>query len=253
MPEAKVDEFYVGYLAMPRGYARFLRVLLPLTLWGMLIGAAGVSATQRDPGGAVWRDTELREFQGLYVARPYPMLLVSEGGAERAFLLVQQGKLGAAPITGSGHARPAIVRGWVLERDGRSIVELSPGEPAGIEFPAAPGAVPAEPIASEHGEVELVGEIMDAKCFLGAMKPGEGRAHRSCATLCIAGGIPPVLVTRDRVGRASYVLLQSADAGPATDLVLAHVGVPVRVRGVLSENAGWSRLSITRGSISAAD
>ena len=41
----------------------------------------------------------------------------------------------------------------------------------------------------------MAGEICDGKCETGAMRPGNGIAHRACAILCLAGGVPPVFVT----------------------------------------------------------
>ena len=46
------------------------------------------------------------------------------------------------------------------------------------------------------GEVTLVGEVVDPKCWLGDMKPGDGKAHAACARLCMEGGIPPMLRVR---------------------------------------------------------
>ncbi|MDE0594963.1 MAG: hypothetical protein OSB65_06930 [Roseibacillus sp.] len=50
------------------------------------------------------------------------------------------------------------------------------------------------------GETTLKGEIMNAKCYLGGMNPGNLKAHRACAIHCIQGGIPLVLLLRDRAG-----------------------------------------------------
>src|SRR5690349_19376703 len=63
--------------------------------------------------------------------------------------------------------------------------------------------------------VSLRGEIVDSKCFLGAMRPGNGKTHKACAMLCIAGGVPPMFVTRDSAGREEYYLLAGPDGGPA--------------------------------------
>jgi len=98
------------------------------------------------------------------------------------------------------------------------------------------------------GEVTLRGEIVDYKCYLGAMKPGDGMTHRACATLCIQGGIPPALVVSTRTGDRYYLLTDEA-GGRANEMVLGHVGVPVRVRGELSERGGIEYLAIGPDSI----
>jgi hypothetical protein len=34
------------------------------------------------------------------------------------------------------------------------------------------------------GEFDLVGEIVDSKCYLGNMNPGNGKVRRDCAVRC---------------------------------------------------------------------
>ncbi|MEZ6317838.1 MAG: hypothetical protein R3B49_03645 [Phycisphaerales bacterium] len=63
------------------------------------------------------------------------------------------------------------------------------------------------------------------------MKPGDGKAHKACATLCVGGGIPPMLYARGSDGAARCVLLVGSDGGAANELVLPYLGEPVRVRG----------------------
>ena len=53
----------------------------------------------------------------------------------------------------------------------------------------------------ELGETTPKGEIVDSKCYLGVMNPGNLKAHRACAINCIQGGVPPVLLVRDGGGR----------------------------------------------------
>jgi hypothetical protein len=50
------------------------------------------------------------------------------------------------------------------------------------------------------GAFTLVGEIVDSKCYLGIMNPGETNPHRECAALCIGGGIPPLIIAHDADG-----------------------------------------------------
>ncbi len=84
-------------------------------------------------------------------------------------------------------------------------------------------------VLAEH--VTLKGEIIDPKCYLGAMKPGGGKTHKACAMLCISGGVPPMLVTRDANKQETFYLLTTDQGGVANELVLPFVG------------ATWSRSS----------
>lgn len=226
---AGADEYYVGYLPTPPRHLRFIRVFAPAALWLLVVLAAGIAWTQRAPGAALWDLSQERTWEGTLRADPYPMIEVEGSQPRRALLLVEQGKLGAARAAALD-GRRVRARGWLLERDGRAIVELSP-EASALEAIEGEPAQAAE--AERLGVVELSGEIMDSKCFLGAMKPGDGRAHRACAQLCIRGGIPPVLVTRDIAGTRQYFLLCD-ERLRAIDLgILPNVGIPVKVRGEL--------------------
>jgi hypothetical protein len=57
------------------------------------------------------------------------------------------------------------------------------------------------------GEFDLVGEIVDRKCYLGNMNPGNGKVHRDCAVRCLSGGILPVFATNDFNGSPAVLLL----------------------------------------------
>ena len=64
------DEFYVGYFPVPTGNRRFLRWVVPITLW-LLCAASFVWAwSQHDPGPAVWENGKAKSFCGTLVAAP---------------------------------------------------------------------------------------------------------------------------------------------------------------------------------------
>jgi hypothetical protein len=94
--------------------------------------------------------------------------------------------------------------------------------------------------ARSLGKHRLVGEIVDAKCFLGVMNPGDGKPHRACASLCIRGGIPPLLVVRQSADStpAAYLLLVGKDGRPLNDEILDLVGEPVEVEGEILDQDG---------------
>lgn len=234
-PGAARDEFYVGYLPLPAGLRRFLWRITP----SLLIVAAGLAwmlaQAQRDPGAAVWNDAEARAFVGRVETAPYPLIRVPNEDGFETYLLVEVGKFGGgqrvAPVAG----QIARLSGWVLERDGRRMIELEPGDTihADASLPSADVARLAPPAPREAGEATLRGEIVDSKCYLGAMKPGSGKTHKECATLCIAGGIPPTFVTRDAAGQRTYYLMTSAAGGALGDWALPFVADAVEARGTV--------------------
>ena len=81
------------------------------------------------------------------------------------------------------------------------------------------------------GRQTLVGEIVDSKCWLGVMNPGALTPHRACAIRCISGGVPPVLLVRQKSGPPVYLLLVSASGKPVNKEVLALVAEPVAITG----------------------
>ncbi len=235
------SDFYVGYLPVPTRIRRFLRVLVPSILW-LLCGVSALWAfTQHAPpptaGEAVWDTSKPVQLTGLLVTRPYPTLLVPrEGQAPEAVLVIEVGKHGGQARMQPHADRAVTLSGWVLQRDGRRMLELEPDERAIAEAPAS-FVAPALRASTSVDELRLVtlrGEIVDSKCFHGAMKPGHGKAHKECATLCVMGGIPPMLVTRSPDGRAVAYLVQGPDARPMDPALLPLIADPVEVRGSLS-------------------
>jgi hypothetical protein len=81
--------------------------------------------------------------------------------------------------------------------------------------------LPEPKVVKEH--ITLKGEIIDPKCYLGAMKPGGGKTHKA-RHACISGGVPPMLVTRDASKQETFYLLTTAEGGLAGELVLPFVG-----------------------------
>ena len=81
------------------------------------------------------------------------------------------------------------------------------------------------------GVQSLVGEIVDSKCFLGVMNPGNLKTHKACAIRCISGGIPPFFVVRDASNHVAYYLLVSKEGLPVNMQVLDKIAEPLRIVG----------------------
>ena len=64
------------------------------------------------------------------------------------------------------------------------------------------------------------------------MQPGQGKPHKSCAALCIRGGLPPVFCPEALCGSAaSAPLLTDADGKPHGMALLPLVADPVLAQG----------------------
>lgn len=83
----------------------------------------------------------------------------------------------------------------------------------------------------------LQGETLDSKCYLGAMKPGDGKGHQACAMLCIRGGIPPMLFALAPDGQPDFWLILNHEGAPINDEMIALAGGPVTARGRLGRIA----------------
>ncbi len=205
----------------------------------MLVAILGavLAAVQRPFAPAVFEYGTLRTIEGTIERDPIPTLVVPRPGrigetpAVSRYLLTVFGKQGADAVVVPHVGRVVQVDGTLIHRDGRTMVEIAPG---GIRI--AGGVRPAaRSVRRTVGEVTLVGEIVDSKCFLGVMNPGERKPHRACAARCIAGGVPPLFVVRDRTGTSAEMVLVGADAEPIHTQVLPLVAEPVEIRGVLEQ------------------
>ena len=149
---------------------------------------------------------------------------------------MREGKHGAAPDAVGLDGRQVRLEATRVESPLGSMLELVPGtlEPAG-----AATEVSSSSARRLLGHVEVTGEIVDSKCFLGVMKPGKGKPHRSCAARCLAGGIPPQLLVVSAEGASRLLLLADAQGGPlAAESFLDLVGEPVMASGAVERRAG---------------
>lgn len=242
------DPFYVGYLSLPGTHRRFLKWVVPALLWALVFLGFVMVWPQRSPGTGVWETGQPIEREGLLIASPYPMLIeVSDGqiAGARVTLLTEMGKRGAsercAPFDGS----IVTIRGYRLHRDGREILELVPdsdaftprtdqsGSPA---LAAGARALLLPPLDGAPGSITRRGEILDSKCYLGAMKPGDGKQHKACAMLCIRGGIAPLFYPTDAHSLSPsasrrYALVLSNSGGPLDEATLTLVGEQIDLVG----------------------
>jgi hypothetical protein len=256
------DAFFIGWEPTPKKYARFLRPIVVALL--LITGgvAASVAYLQHDPGSGHWETDNVRTFDGIVYTRPYAMIRVpgdKPGDPPRTLLLVEDGKFGALPrveefVHGKADGIAVHVTGTILHRDGRWMLELAEGE-KGMrrltgteEAKLLPLGWPAPDVLG--GNVTLKGEIIDPKCYLGAMKPGGGKSHKACAMLCISGGVPPMLVTRDASKNETFYLLATEEGGVANERVLNFVGDPVEVSGRLERHGDLLLLFISADSVS---
>lgn len=235
------ESFFVGWSAdAARVDRRFmLAAAAGLTLAG---GAAGawLAASQQGPGAGSWAMGDVRGWLGRVFADPYPLIrYVDSDGVARTALLLCETKCGVRSRLNTLTDGASVVRGSLLRR-GRhraiAVVDgldwIGPADVDALDVSVDLSAL-AEPAAVSLGEATFAGEILDSKCWFGAMRPGLGKPHKACASLCIRHGVPPSLHVRDRSGREHAFVMTAEDGGPIapTEDFLALVADPVEVHG----------------------
>ncbi len=229
------DEMFVGWAPAPKVDRRFLLRALPLGLAGAGGGAWVIANELDDPGAGAWLTGATHEVAGALVTDPYPMLRLADPtmpGGVRTVLIVAQGKCTSALDLYEHRGSPVTARGVLIQRKGRQMLEVLPFlsdwlSPANMEMTADIVNPPVQSL----GAAQLSGAIMDSKCFFGVMRPGRGKTHKACASLCIRGGIPPSFWVRTKTGAEAVLLMTTADGGPMPMDILPLVADPVEAEG----------------------
>lgn len=230
------DEFYIGWekQAAP-GIVRVVRWAVVLLLLIAVLAPVGLAVSQRMIGASVFEWGMVKHFSGILQVSPYPHLLVPRPGhiegqtGFSTYYLVAPWKFGLKPeAIVAFDGKPVTLKGTLIYRGDQTMIEVVDGSIQATNL-ATPVLAGQETVAL--GRQTLVGEIVDSKCFLGVMNPGQLAPHRACAIRCISGGVPPVLLVRQKDGPAIYLLLVSSDGKPVNQQVLDLVAEPVEVTG----------------------
>ena len=216
-------DFFIGWAAAPPRALRALLASLVLCVplgfgtLGLVLGRAA-----DDPGaGAFDWDAGEQRLVGIATARPYPLLALPSG---HTLMLVGLGKSGV-DLDPALDGRRVAASGVIIRRGMLDMLQVDA---------LAPEDGPAlVPVPVPLGRWRVVGEICDGKCETGAMRPGNGLAHRACAILCLAGGVPPVFVTAGPVEGLGFLLLAGADGGPIPASLRALTALRVVIDGTL--------------------
>ncbi len=222
--------FFVGYLPVPKALVPFLWAVS----LGFLVGAGAlafaIGTAQDDPGDGAFRfDLGRQTVTGVVELTPTPVLHVIEGSehipAGQTLMMSGQGKNGTGGRADPLDGQLAVASGVLLNRGDLAMLQLRGGANG---LAAADGTAPPVPAPEPQGRWRLAGEICDGKCLAGAMRPGEGLAHKACANLCIEGGIPAVFVSTQPVLGETFLMVAGVSpseplAAPLYDWVGRYV------------------------------
>jgi hypothetical protein len=206
------NEFYIGWesKAAP-GIGKFVRRIVLLLLVTAIALALVFAAVQHNIGTSVFEWGTVKNFSGILKLEPYPHLLVPRPGLAgmqnnfSTYYLVAPFKFGLDREKFSAlEGKTVSLQGTLIYRGNQTMVEALPDS---IKAAATNSPMLTGTETIPLGRQTLTGEIVDSKCFLGVMNPGQLLPHRACAIRCISGGIPPVLLVRQTNGAAIYLVL----------------------------------------------
>ena len=122
------------------------------------------------------------------------------------------------------------------------MVEITPGSIAVID-----NAPAVQTTTRDLGRVIVTGEIVDSKCYLGVMNPGQGKVHRDCAARCLSGGIPPIFVTTD--GHEQLLLVGLDGRALGRDVLREFIAEPIQIQGELLETGSTQLLKVDQNAL----
>jgi len=235
---ANHDEFFVGYISkMPTHTAKKL-------LWCVIIGALAMASiaivlilNQREFANTIFHSGEFTTLKGYLYKTPIPRLKVekqsgigvSESGQN--ILLVGEGKFGASATIagyelqlGNIEGKQIELTGELIQGYGKSLMQISSNHIPEIVSNEVHSGFGFQ----ELGKVTIEGEIVDPKCFFGAMKPGFGKTHLSCAIRCLSGGIPPVIYSTEK---EDFYFILDENKQPMPSLLFSIMSDRVKLSG----------------------
>lgn len=237
------DEFYIGYNGkMPTGIARFIKGMVIVMFTSIMGLGVYLSVNQRGFMGSTYEYYQQTELTGLIIVDPIPAIQVYWGQDQQDNPIIQTipivafGKIGGAWLIKDFENTWVTLKGNLIYYNGKSLLEVTRSDTivqAEAEFSQPP------PTRIRYGKTSsFKGEIVDAKCYFGVMKPGHNKPHRSCAIRCIAGGIPAVLRSESENGTTDYHLIISQKE------LSKYVGELIEITGAEGSFDDWKVLKI---------
>jgi hypothetical protein len=230
------EDFYTGYLPkMPKSLAKIIKFFVVLAFVAA-IGLAILSWIEQKPfAKSVFEFGTVKGFEGTIQARPIPFLLIEKSEKNNGlptyerFPLVAEGKHGAEVQSFDGQR--VKLKGTRIYRDDLQMIEVIGDTIQTVEA----NQNLTDEKAVNLGNFTLKGEIVDSKCYLGVMNPGQSKPHRDCAVACLRGGIPPLFIVKDSAGNISELWLLSEKGESVNKEILDFVAEPIEISGEVSQ------------------
>jgi len=229
----KQDEFFIGWQGeLPHRYKGVIRGAIIVIFAVMIAVAAIFSFSENGFIDSVFEYGELTTHEGIIRLKPVPTLQVtSPDESIKEMVLIGAFKFGAMPTILDWEeengkkldGKLVELRGTLIYYDDFSLLELTEGSASILSVTESKKSTPSR---KELGKKLLTGEIIDVKCFFGAMNPGSGKIHKSCGIRCIDGGIPSGFKTVDD----QYYILTLPEHIKGVDLFV-YTGQLIQIEG----------------------
>ncbi len=230
----KDKEFYIGYFPkMSAGLAKIMGSTVGLLLVLGVAFALIFLLGQQPFAKSFFEFGNVKDFEGTIHAHPVPFLLVETEEKNSGlptferFALVAEFKVGADKFVKGFDGQRVKLKGTKIYRDDMQMIEVAMGS---IEKSTGE-ALKNDANEEILGIQTLRGEIVDSKCYLGVMNPGNHATHKVCAINCLRGGIPALFVVKDTKGNTSALWLLSDEGKPINNQILEYVAEPVEMTG----------------------
>lgn len=233
----KEKTFFVGYLNLPKRYIKFLKFFLPISFLGMLLLSYTLAVYEKAPNkGIGWDPTGKTSvsIEARIFTKPYVLARFKYKNVSKTAILTAMNKTGIKHRVKGLHNKLVKLTGIMTQYKGRFVFNILDSKDA-IKILKTQSNIFKNFLKKDLGFKTLTGEVIDPKCYVGAMKPGEGKTHKACATLCIKGGIPPVLLVKDQYASSifeeRFYLLLDEKGNPVLDTILPFIGDQVKLQG----------------------
>ncbi|MEK7723603.1 MAG: hypothetical protein AAB336_04590 [Acidobacteriota bacterium] len=229
------EDFYIGYLSkMPKSIAKAGKVFV---VSAIVVGIGLVVVlwiAQKPFAKSIFEFGSVKDFEGTIQAQPIPFLLIEKEEKNNGLPmferipLVAEGKHGLEAKSLDGQW--VKLKGTLIYRDDLKMIEVASDSIEKFGAKTSPFGEKSESL----GKFTLKGEIVDSKCYLGVMNPGQSKSHRDCAVACLRGGIPPLFVVKDSSGNVSELWLLSEKGESVNKEILDFVAEPIEISGEVS-------------------
>ncbi len=262
-------EFYIGYLPeAPAAHKKWVKKFLGILIIAILLLAGLLTFGQGMISKGIFNFGKTSELEGYLRMYPVPHLKVYNDkgiygeNLYKTVILTGAFKFGAEEIVKEIFEKNnkdlndtgfyCQLNGTLIYNDGKALFELTDGADAYLKTLDIPDNILNDTLSNQamidgfnpyRLETTLKGEIIDPKCYFGAMKPGSGKVHKSCAIRCISGGIPPVLKVSSESTNQYYILFGEDKKSVSSD-ILDYIAEPVEITGRFEALDDWFVLYI---------